>query len=62
VSLIGGAIFAFSLTGLAYDAFVLRRLYLTNVIGVLLFNLSTPLRFIIADSRAWQNFAQWLTQ
>jgi hypothetical protein len=62
VSLIGGAIFAFSLTGLAYDAFVLRRIYLTNVIGVLLFNLSTPLRFTIADSRTWQSFSEWITR
>jgi hypothetical protein len=62
VSMIGWAIFAFSLTGLSYDAFVLRRIYLTNVIGVLLFNLSTPLRFMIADARAWQNFSEWITR
>lgn len=58
--MIGWAIFALSLVGLIYDALTTRRIYLTNVIGVLLINICSPLRFIIADSRTWQNFTEWL--
>ena len=61
-SLIGWAIFAVSLAGLTYDALSTRRIYLTNVVGVLLINMSSPLRFMIADTRGWQNFTEWLVR
>lgn len=61
-SLIGWVIFAFSLTGVIYDAIVLRRLYLTNVAGVLLINVATPLRFMIADAQGWQRFSEWIAR
>jgi hypothetical protein len=60
--MIGWLILAFSLIGIVYDAIFLRRVYFTNVVGALLINLSTPLRFIIGDSRAWQNFSEWLAR
>jgi hypothetical protein len=58
--MIGWAIFAVSLAGLIYDAFSTRRIYVTNVLGVLLINISSPLRFMIAENRSWQSFAEWL--
>ena len=58
--MIGWAIFAVSLAGLIYDAFSTRRIYVTNVLGVLLINISSPLRFMIADNRPWQSFAEWI--
>jgi hypothetical protein len=61
-SLIGWVIFAFSLTGVIYDVIVLRRLYLTNIVGVLLINVATPLRFIIADTRGWRSFSEWVAR
>ena len=61
-SLIGLVIFAFSLTGVIYDVIVLRRVYLTNIVGVLLINVATPLRFIIADTRGWQTFSEWIAR
>jgi ethanolamine transporter EutH len=61
-SLIGWVIFAFSLTGVIYDVIVLRRVYFANIIGVLLINASTPLRFLIADTPAWRNFSEWITR
>jgi hypothetical protein len=61
-SLIGWVIFAFSLTGVIYDAIVFRRVYLTNIAGVLLINVATPLRFVIADTRGWQSFAEWVSR
>jgi len=60
-ALIGWTIFAFSLAGLIYDALSVRRIYLTNVICVLLINLCSPLRFIIAGSQTWLKFTEWLT-
>lgn len=60
--MIGWLILAFSLIGIGYDAIFLRRVYFTNVVGALLINLSTPLRFIIGDSRAWQHFSEWLAR
>jgi hypothetical protein len=61
-SMIGWAIFAVSLAGLIYDALSTRRIYVTNLLGVLLINISSflPLRFMIAENRAWQSFAEWL--
>ena len=57
--MIGWVIFAISLAGLIYDAFSARRIYVTNVLGVLLINIGSPLRFMIADNRSWQSFAEW---
>src|SRR6185437_13420223 len=57
---IGWVIFAFSLAGAVYDAIFLRQVHLTNVVGVLLINVATPLRFVIADARVWQKFAEWV--
>jgi hypothetical protein len=61
-SMIGWVIFAFSLIGVVYDVIFLRRVYFTNVVGALLINLTTPMRFIIEDTRAWQNFSEWLAR
>jgi hypothetical protein len=58
--MIGWTILALSLAGLIYDALSTRRIYLTNVICVLLINICTPLRFIIAENRTWQKFTEWL--
>jgi len=60
--LIAWVIFAFSLTSVIYDAIVLRRVYLTNIVGVLLINVATPLRFMIADTREWQRFSEWIAR
>ena len=60
--LIGWAILAFSLTGLIYDVVVLRQASFTNIAGVLLINVSTPLRFIIEETRAWQHFSEWIAR
>ena len=60
--LIGWVILAFSLTGLIYDAVVLRHASFINVAGALLINVSTPLRFIIEDTRAWQSFSEWIAR
>ena len=62
VSSIGWVIFAFSMIGVVYDGIFLRRVYFTNVVGVLLINLASPLRFIIGSTRTWQNFAEWLVR
>ena len=59
--MIGWTIFAFSLAGLIYDAISTRRIYLTNVICVLLINICSPLRFVIAENRTWHKFTEWLT-
>ena len=61
-SLIGWVIFASSLTGVIYDALVLRRVYLTNIVGALLINVATPLRFMIADAQGWQRFSEWIAR
>lgn len=53
---------AFSLTGVIYDLVFLRRLYLTNIVGALLINAGSPLRFMIADTEAWQKFSEWFTR
>jgi hypothetical protein len=60
-ALIGWTIFAFSLAGLIYDALSARRIYFTNVLCVLLINIFTPLRFVIAENQTWQKFTEWLT-
>src|SRR5581483_11445449 len=60
--LIGWAILVFSSTGLIYDAAILRQASFTNIAGALLINVSTPLRFIIEDTRAWQNFSEWIVR
>ena len=57
---IGWAIFALSLPTVIYDAVFLRRAYLINIVGVILINISSPLRFMVADTHAWQDFARWL--
>jgi hypothetical protein len=61
-SAIPWVIFGFSLLTILYDALLLRRAYLVNIAGVLLINISSPLRFIIADSPIWQKFAHWITR
>lgn len=61
-AMIGWAILAFSLVGLIYDALSSRRIYLTNVFCVLLINITTPLRFIIADTPTWRRFTEWLVR
>ena len=60
--MIGWAILAFSLTSVIYDAIVLRRVHVTNIVGVLLINIASPLRFMIADARGWQRFSEWIAR
>ena len=59
---IGWVILGLSSLTVIYDAVILRRAYLINVAGVLLINIGSPLRFMIADSRAWQRFAHWIAR
>ena len=59
-TMIKWVILAFSVTGLIYDAVVLRRVYASNVIGVIVINVATPLHFMIADARPWQVFSEWI--
>jgi hypothetical protein len=59
---IGWVILGFSLLTVIYDALFLRRAYLMNIAGVLLINISSPLRFMIADSPGWQSFAHWIAR
>lgn len=61
-NMIGWSILALSLSGPIYDAITTRRIYLTNVMGVLLINIFTPLRFIIADTHSWQRFTEWVVR
>jgi len=61
-SMIIWVICAFSLTTVVYDLLFLRRMYLVSIIGALLINAASPLRFIIADTPSWQRFAQWVTK
>ena len=58
--MIGWLICAFSLLGMVYDLALLRRVHLTSIAGALLINAATPLRFFIANTRAWQSVAQWI--
>jgi hypothetical protein len=58
--MIGWALFALSLAGLVYDALSTRRIYLTNVICVVLINICSPLRFVIAANPGWQRFTYWV--
>lgn len=58
----GWVIFGFSLTGVIYDILVLRRVYLTNIVGALLINVAGPLRFMIADTQGWQRFSEWIAR
>jgi hypothetical protein len=60
--MIGWAILAFSLTSAIYDAIVLRRVHVTNIVGVLLINIASPLRFMIAEARGWQRFSEWIAR
>jgi hypothetical protein len=58
---------SYYLAGLLFDGRELRhnpslRVYLTNVVGVLLINLATPLGFVIADPREWQRFSEWIAR
>jgi hypothetical protein len=57
---IGWVIFGFSLLPVMYDVIFLRSVYLINIAGILLINISSPLRFIIARSPGWQRFAHWI--
>lgn len=59
---IGWVIFAFSLLTVFYDALFLRRAYLVNIAGVLLINICSPLRFVIAGDPEWQSFAHWIAR
>lgn len=61
-SMIKWLICAFSLTGVIYDVVFLCRLYFTSVIGALLINVGSSLRFMIADTQTWQRFAEWFTR
>ena len=61
-SMTGWVIFAFSLTGVIYDIVVLRRVYLTNIVGALLINVAGPLRFMIAEAQGWQRFSEWIAR
>ena len=60
--LIGWVIFGFSVTGIIYDAIVLRRVHAAYIVGALLINVATPLRFMIADARGWQKFSEWIAR
>jgi hypothetical protein len=55
--IVGWLIFGYSLLTVIYDAVFLRRAYLVNIAGVLLINLCSPLRFMVANSPGWQSFA-----
>jgi hypothetical protein len=46
----GWVICAFSLIGVLHDLVFLRHAYLVSIIGALLINLASPLRFILADA------------
>jgi hypothetical protein len=59
-SAIGWVILGFSLLTVLYDALFLRRASIINIAGVLLINISSPLRFMIAGSSGWQSFAHWI--
>jgi hypothetical protein len=59
---IGWRIFGLSLLVFVYDAAYLRRVHLINIAGVLLINICSPLRFIIAGSPGWQNFTRWIAR
>lgn len=61
-SMIKWVICGFSVTGVIYDLVLRRRVYLANIVGALLINVASLLRFIIADTRSWQEFAQWITR
>ena len=58
--MIGWVICAFSMVGVVYDLAFLRRVHLTSIVGALLINAATPLRFIIADMQAWRHVAHWI--
>lgn len=58
---------SYYLAGLLFDGRELRhnptlRVYLTNVVAVLLIKLATPLGFVIADPRGWQRFSEWIAR
>jgi hypothetical protein len=63
----GNVILAFTLTDLlvvaaaAVDAFLHRRLHPAFVWAGALLILSQPLRFAVAHTQPWMNFARWLT-
>jgi hypothetical protein len=59
-SMIGWVVFAASFAALTYDLLFTRRIHVTNLIGVLLINMSSLLRFMIGDTRAWQKLTEWL--
>jgi hypothetical protein len=58
--MIGWALFGLSLAGVTYDTLSARRIYLTNVICVVLINICSPLRLMIAANPAWQRFTYWV--
>ena len=59
---IAWVILGFSLLTVLYDALFLRRAYLVNITGVVLINISSPLRFFVAESPIWQKFAHGITR
>jgi hypothetical protein len=59
-NMIGWALLALSLAGLAYDALASRRIYLTNVACILVINICSPLRFIFTEKQTWQRFTCWV--
>ena len=61
-SAIGWVIFGFSLLTVIYDALFLRCALLITIVGVLLINISSPLRFMIAANSVWWSFAHWIAR
>jgi hypothetical protein len=59
---IAWVIFGLSLSTVLYDALFLRRAYVVNITGVVLINIASPLRFIVAHSPIWQKFAHGITR
>jgi hypothetical protein len=59
---IAWVIFGLSLSTVFYDALFLRRAYLVNITGVVLINICSPLRFIVADSPIWQKLVHGIAR
>jgi len=36
--------------------------HVANIVGVLLINIASPLRFMIADAQGWQRFSEWIAR
>jgi hypothetical protein len=52
----------FALIYIAYDTLTHRRLHPACLFAGLVIAASVPLRFAIADTQAWQSFANWLVR